>query len=477
MGLVAWFFFVYVLGGVTFIPLLLGLLFLHAYKTFPTRSESDSPPTDDPANLKLSTDDATNLKTGTDDLAEQFHRKHESDVAAGYFAVCREYVPGGVNGKPPERKTPAGEVVATESPSVYQSMYRSLFDRQQKSTIEPTKNNGRNVKKANNVFFVVLRLVLESANSYHYLTHNRHGHLMLYDDAEQLEVRYVISLEHHDVSVYNGSEDVIPEGELWIKRNAIRLTRRPISMGFNAPSLPFYLFSENMSEKEDFYFALLKNQEKNSSYGKITPPPQSFEVKHIISLVKKLHSSEEHLQTRWLNALVGRLFLAMYKTPEMEDFVRRKLTKKISRVKKPNFITKISLQKIQTGDGGPFITNPRLKDLTVNGDCTVEADVNYSGNFRIQIAATARIDLGKRIGAREVELVLAVVCNKLEGRVLLKIKPPPSNRLWFAFETMPMIDMTIEPIVSSRQITYNVILRAIESRIREVIAETIVLPL
>jgi hypothetical protein len=164
MGLIAWFFFVYVLGGVTFIPLLLALVFLHAYKTFPTISESDIRPTDDPANIKLSTDDATNLKTGTDDLAEQFHRKHESDVAAGYFAVCREYVPGGVNGKPPERKTPAGEVVVTESPSVYQSMYRSLFDRQQKSTIEPNKNSGRNVKKANNVFFVVLRFVSESAS-------------------------------------------------------------------------------------------------------------------------------------------------------------------------------------------------------------------------------------------------------------------------------------------------------------------------
>ena len=300
---------------------------------------------------------------------------------------------------------------------------------------------------------------------------------MLYDDSEQLEVRYVISLEHHEVSVYNGGEDVIPEGELWIKRNAIRLKRRPITIGINASSLPFYLFSENMSEKEGFYFALLKNLEKNPSYGEIAPSPQSFDPKHIISLVQKLHSSEEHLQTRWLNALIGRLFLALYKTPEMEELVRRKLTKKISRVKKPNFITKLSLQKIQTGEGGPFITNPRLKDLTIDGDCVVEADVNYSGNFRIEIAATARIDLGKRIGAREVELVLAVVCKKLEGHALMKIKPPPSNRLWFTFETMPKIEMTIEPIVSSRQITYNVILRAIESRIREVIAETIVLPL
>jgi hypothetical protein len=159
MGPITWFLFVYVLGGVTFIPLVFGLICLHAYKTFPTKSDSDSEllPTDDPADIKRENDSNVYLKTATDTLAEQFQRKHESDVAAGYFAVCREYVPGGINGKPPERKTPAGEVVAMESPSVYQSMYRSIFDRQQKSTIEPNKSNGRGVKKANNVFFVVLR--------------------------------------------------------------------------------------------------------------------------------------------------------------------------------------------------------------------------------------------------------------------------------------------------------------------------------
>jgi len=44
------------------------------------------------------------------------------------------------------------------------------------------------------------------------------------------------------------------------------------------------------------------------------------------------------------------------------------------------------------------------------------------------------------------------------------------------FATMPKIDMTIEPIVSSRQITYTLILRQIESRIKEVVAESLVFP-
>lgn len=163
------FLFVYFLGGVTFLPLVLLLVFLFVYLTLPQASalsqqqqqnkhqlqEACEKAADDP--LCRSTDDQESLKSGTDALAEEFHRTHESDVAAGYYAVCREYVPGGVNGKPPERTTPAGEVVTAESPSVYQAMYRSLFDRKQAPSIEPSKGNVKGGKRARNVFYIVLR--------------------------------------------------------------------------------------------------------------------------------------------------------------------------------------------------------------------------------------------------------------------------------------------------------------------------------
>lgn len=448
---------VYILGGITFLPLLLCAILLHAYLTFPRHIESTVSPTDI---LDLRDDEKNiNPTTALANLGEKFCRGHEPDVAAGYFAVCREYVPGGLNGKPPERTRPAGTTVVAESPSVYQSMYRSIFDRRQGPTLEPGKGNGKPAKRARNVFYVVLR----------------HGHLMLYDDAEQLDPRHVIFLEHHDVSIYGGEED-IPEGELFIKRNSIRLARKPNIEDSFSTSKPFYFFSENCSDKEDFYFALLHNQEAKSHAAGGPPRPQQYDVKDIITLVQKLHSSEEHLQTRWLNALIGRLFLALYKTQNVEDMLRKRITKKIARVKKPAFLSGIVLKKIDLGEGAPFITNPRLKDLTVDGDCCAEADFKYGGNLRLEVAATARIDLGARFKAREVNLVLAVVIKKLEGHALVKFKPPPSNRIWISFESMPYIDMNIEPIVSSRQITYNIILRAIESRIREVIAETIVLP-
>jgi hypothetical protein len=459
MGPFQWFLFVYVLGGLTFVPLLIGSALLFAYYTLPHADDAfSSNKSNDTAGLLQPDDEDLVFRTGTDDLAEKFHRRHDSDVAAGYFAVCREWVPGGVNGKPPDKLSPAGETIATESPSVYQTMYRSLFDRSQKPTIEPSKDaSGKPVRRANNIFYVVLR----------------HGHLMLYDDLQQLEVRYVISLEYHDVDIYAGSDEDIPEGELWVKRHAIRLTRKSSSDPSQKSSLPFYLFGENLSEKEDFYHALLKNQERTSPD---TPVAEDFDTAYIVKLVQKLHSSEEQLQTRWLNAMIGRLFLATYKTPEVEDFIRSKLTKKISRVKKPTFVTRITLLKIETGTGAPFVTNPRLKDLTVGGDCVAEADIEYTGGFRIEIGATARIDLGKRFGYREVDMVLACTLRKVQGHILFRFKPPPSNRIWFAFEKMPQMDLLLEPIVSSRKITYSVILGAIESRIREVFAESLVLP-
>ena len=302
---------------------------------------------------------------------------------------------------------------------------------------------------------------------------------MLFDDDDQLEVRHVVSLAHHDVSIYSG-EETTPEGELFIKRNAICLTRRADAVDMPRDgqlSKPFFLFSENCSAKEDFYLALLRNQELAfAADSSKTPTPIQFDVKNIISLVQKLHSSEEHMQTRWLNAMIGRIFLGVYKTKDIENFIREKLTKKISRVKRPAFLSNISIKRIDTGESAPYITNPRLRDLTVEGECCVEADMRYTGNFRLEVAATARIDLGSRFKAREVNLVLAVVVRRLEGHVLFKIKPPPSNRLWFSFSQTPKMEMTIEPIVSSRQITYTVILRQIENRIKEVIAETLVLP-
>ncbi|GAB7345944.1 hypothetical protein MBLNU457_4172t1 [Dothideomycetes sp. NU457] len=449
----------YILGGLTFLPLLLVTILAFCHLSLPKHAQ-----TDDPLPPAFNESDATaKAETGAEQTESNEKSKTQldtSDAAAGYFAVCREYVPGGINGKPPERSSPAGEVLIAESPSVYQSMYRSIFERgkTQVPSLEGDKKDGKPIKRARNVFFVVLR----------------HEHLLLFDSAEQLEVRHVVSLSHHRVDIYGGGEAIL-EGDLFVKRNCIRLTRRQ-ALGDPSPSSqPFYLFSDNCSEKEDFYHALLRAQ--SNGLGADGPPqPILFETAHIIKLVEQLHASDTDKQARWLNALIGRIFLAMYKTQDIEQFIRVRIDRKISRIQKPTFIPSVALRKITLGDAAPIFSNLRLKELIVDGTTTFEADVKYTGGLKIEIAAVARLDLGPRIRAREVSILLLGTLRRLSGRILFKIKPPPSNRMWISFETMPLIDLNIEPVVSSRQITYGVILRAIESKIREVFGETLVQP-
>lgn len=142
----ATFLITYVVGGVTFIPLLLVLVFAHGYYFLPHRHGLV-----DDKNSYLQPEGVA-----AQDIDDKFRQgTHDADGAAGYFAVCREYVPGGVNGKPPAKTTPAGEAISAESPSVYQSMYRSIFERGKTQT--PAIEVGTPTKRARNVFFVILR--------------------------------------------------------------------------------------------------------------------------------------------------------------------------------------------------------------------------------------------------------------------------------------------------------------------------------
>jgi hypothetical protein len=98
MGPLKYFLFVYTLGTITF-PILLALAFYIGSSNAPGRDETTREVSDDPAGLKQADDEDSVIRTATDNLEDKFRRKHDSDVAAGYFAVTRDYVPGGVNGE------------------------------------------------------------------------------------------------------------------------------------------------------------------------------------------------------------------------------------------------------------------------------------------------------------------------------------------------------------------------------------------
>ena len=280
---------------------------------------------------------------------------------------------------------------------------------------------------------------------------------------------------------------------MFLKPNAICLSRKDSGIGLNKdkerqkqsdpphhvkpPEHSYFLFPITNIEKEDWYFALLRSAKtitgSTKSLSQSDPTlaaiPARFEPAHMFSLIQAIHSTDTQLQTRWLNALIGRIFLGTYRTQLMEEICLMKITKKIARVNRPAFLSDIKVQKVIVGTQAPVFTQPRLKELSAAGEFAADVNVIYNGGFRIEIATTATLQLGARFKPRQVNLSLAVTIKKLEGKLLLKIKKPPSNRLWIGFYESPVMDLTIEPIVSSRQITYTMVLRAIESRIREAV--------
>ena len=69
----------------------------------------------------------------------------------------------------------------------------------------------------------------------------------------------------------------------------------------------------------------------------------------------------------------------------------------------------------------------------------METDLKYNGKFALEITTNVLINLGTRIKTREVPIALSVTLTQLEGRLVVKMKAPPSDRLWYAFETMPKV--------------------------------------
>lgn len=153
----------YLLGGVTFLPLVVAAILFHAHVTFPHRKGDNASPASTEDDLVQPGDDVTALKAaqkeGQKEETKLRSNHQEYEVSAGYFAVCREYAPMGINAKPIERATPVGAAtVAAPSPSVYQTMYRSIFDRkQQPGPLDNNNSISQRPKKAGNVFYVVLR--------------------------------------------------------------------------------------------------------------------------------------------------------------------------------------------------------------------------------------------------------------------------------------------------------------------------------
>ncbi|KAG0141145.1 hypothetical protein CROQUDRAFT_718316 [Cronartium quercuum f. sp. fusiforme G11] len=450
--------FTYLLGAFTFLPILLILFGSFIYLSSPTANLKITRPSNLPIKDREVNDDTQQ--------SEVLSNKESIDIG-----LPKLYRAGWLNVRQTYESTQTGD-------GTYMGMltnsYRSFMDQRSK---DPKRSRPKDQ------FYVVLNQNV----------------LFLYEDEDQVDCAAAIEVTLYDILLY---PDAGPDGELYVKRRAICLKPQgqsvldePVNKSLNENSLnndnqtkperqiagrplPWFIFTKDNSDKEDWYHMLVASSKLSSTNPKTTFAKDSslFDSNDMAKLVEGIDQQPDPIPMRWLNAMLGRIFLSTYKTSSLENWIIDKIMAKLTRVKTPSFLSAIKVREVNVGSSTPFFSKPMLKELNVNGDASMEVHVNYQGEFRITIETVATINLSSRFKPYVVNLVLAVVLKELEGNLLLKIKKPPTNRLWFGFTTMPRLVLQLDPVVSTRQIKWAMVLKPIESRIREVVLESIVLP-
>lgn len=290
------------------------------------------------------------------------------------------------------------------------------------------------------------------------------GSLQLYEAEDQEACLAVTSVQGFLVDIWPHS---LLLDEIYRKDYPLRLTN-PTGAILGGESSSCFIYAASASEKEDWLIAL-----RRASGG----TPQSIQMaRDQLDFPTFMKSFDDELSSQKLDgsgllisALLQRIMFNVYKAEEIEQLIREKFIKRTETLPLPFFLGPPSLDSVDLGRAAPILGNGQLHSLSHHGELTGSLDIYYPGGLTMQLSLQVTVPV-------VVPIVVRIAVKRLAGRLMLRVKAPPSDRLWFGFYGMPDYDIVVEPVVSSISVTWGPVQRAISSRIDDFLREFLVMP-
>ncbi|KAI9306175.1 putative integral membrane protein conserved region-domain-containing protein [Cunninghamella echinulata] len=311
----------------------------------------------------------------------------------------------------------------------------------------------------------------------------KQGILKVYTNELQQHCEWTIDVNDYDISIYPPGRK---EHTLFSRSVAILLERKQQSTLDKSTQPPhsiqdkvIYFSCPRPIDKEDWYFAFISSSSSTSfsspTYRRAIPFDPMAMASLVTTIGKQQYEDDESAlqqQIPWFNAILGRTFLATYKTRRFQDYVLDTLAKKTKKMKTPGFLGDIQVKSVDLGHSMPFITQPRIVSINPDGTLIIDAQLDYKGGFNVAVEASA----GGGPFSIRVPLILSLTLKSLSGTIRFKVKPPPSNRYWVGFCTMPTMKWSIVPAVSNYNVKISMVTNIIESKIKKLMTDNVVLP-
>ncbi|KAI8897911.1 putative integral membrane protein conserved region-domain-containing protein [Globomyces pollinis-pini] len=318
----------------------------------------------------------------------------------------------------------------------------------------------------------------------------QHKTLYLYTDENKVECCRVILIPQYKVSLY---PDTITEHEYFIRNNPIALFAYK-DIGQDHLEQQFYFYCQTSSEKET-WFIILRRAAKlpafadaaalSSFYHELDPMKQYVDaMKKLVSSTTAAEECPELTATAWLNALVGRMFVSIHANKNVANWVTQRLSRHNMEddEEEASFLGTIVIQDVNVGNSLPVLSNPKLVNISVDGDMLIEMDIEYTGGVRLEASSCVTLSVPAWDAYMKpiiVPIVVAVKIKTFSARLLLKIKPFwESNRIWFGFYRQPelKLELEVEPIISNKLIKIQMVNQVIEQRIKKALEAYVMLP-